>query len=213
MSKLNQIAIEVEDVDAVLPQTQCQECGYNGCRPYAEAIVHNNERIDLCLPGGTSVLQKLGQLTQQDPTPYWEQMQNKQKPQQIAVIREDECIGCTKCIQACPVDAIIGASKQMHTIIAQECTGCELCIEPCPVDCIELMQTGEANAITQAQADHYRQRYEAHQQRQEKRRQAERRRYQKAKNAYHEKKQASKADKQAFIQQALQRAQQKKNHE
>lgn len=210
MSKLKDIAVEVEQINAVLPQTQCQECGYQGCKPYAEAIVHNNESIDRCLPGGTQVLQKLGELTGQDPSPYWEAMQQKQKPQQVAVIREDECIGCTKCIQACPVDAIIGASKQMHTIIQSECTGCELCIEPCPVDCIDLMQTGEANAITQKQADHYRQRYEARQKREEQRRQAERKRYQKAKNAYHEQKQADQQDKKQFIQDALQRVKKKK---
>lgn len=213
MNKLTTIPIEVEDVNAVLPQTQCQECGYQGCQPYADAIVNNNERIDLCLPGGTRVLGRLGDVTGQDPTPYWQEMEQKQKPKQVAIIREDECIGCTKCIQACPVDAIIGANKQMHTIIADECTGCELCIDPCPVDCIELMQTGQANAITQAESNHYRQRYEARQQRQEKRRQAERRRYQKAKNAYQDKKHASKEDKKQFIQQALQRAQQKKDHE
>lgn len=210
MTKLEQIIVEVEDIDAVLPQTQCQECGYQGCKPYAEAIVNDNERIDLCLPGGTQVLQKLGKLTGQDPTPYWEGMEHKQKPQQVAVIREDECIGCTKCIQACPVDAIIGASKQMHTIIQSECTGCELCVEPCPVDCIDIMRTGEANAITQQQADHYRQRYYTHQEREAKRRQKERRRYQKAKNAYQEQKQASKDDKKQFIQEALQRVQDKK---
>lgn len=210
MTKLDQIAVEVDNVNAVLPQTQCQECGYQGCKPYAEAIVNDNERIDLCLPGGTQVLQKLGELTGQDPTPYWEGMKNKQKPQQVAVIREDECIGCTKCIQTCPVDAIIGASKQMHTIIQSECTGCELCVEPCPVDCIDIMRTGEANAITQQQADHYRQRYEARQEREAKRRQKERRRYQKAKNAYQEQKQASKDDKKQFIQEALQRVQDKK---
>lgn len=132
-------------IDTLLPQTQCGLCGYPGCRPYAESITTNHESIDRCLPGGVKTLQKIAAVVGQDPSPFIAEMQQKQKPPQVAKIREAECIGCTKCIQACPVDAIIGASKQMHTIVADECTGCELCIEPCPVDCIELTTVPEKN--------------------------------------------------------------------
>ena len=136
----------IDAIDAVLPQTQCRLCQYQGCRPYAQAIVEQGEQIDRCLPGGTAVLTQLAQLVHQDPQLYWQTMTEKAKPPLVAVIRESECIGCTKCIQACPVDAIIGASKQMHTIIADACTGCELCVEPCPVDCIDLIPA-EKSAI------------------------------------------------------------------
>lgn len=131
--------ILIEAIDEVLPQTQCGLCGYGGCHPYAEAIVTQHELINKCPPGGVSTLQKLAALTQQDSSPYLNEMHLKAKPPSLAIIREAECIGCTKCIQACPVDAIIGSAKQMHTVIADECTGCELCLEPCPVDCIDLV--------------------------------------------------------------------------
>src|SRR5579862_4231031 len=106
--------------------------------PYAEAIIFENAAINLCPPGGVKVLKQLGHLLNQDPTPFVPEMEKNAKPKMLAIIREDECIGCTKCIQACPVDAILGSAKQMHTIIADECTGCELCIAPCPVDCIDV---------------------------------------------------------------------------
>lgn len=128
-----------EEIDAVLPQTQCGLCGYGGCMPYAEALHHENAPINLCPPGGTKTLLALADLLQQDASPYLTAMQQKEKPQVVAVINESECIGCKKCIQVCPVDAILGGAKQMHTVLADECTGCELCIPPCPVDCIDLM--------------------------------------------------------------------------
>jgi electron transport complex protein RnfB len=123
----------VDQINALLPQTQCGQCGYPGCKPYAEAI-SNGEEINRCPPGGETTIQALADLLQVEPKP----LDAEEKPPQVAFIREDECIGCTKCIQACPVDAILGAAKQMHTIITSECTGCDLCVEPCPVDCIEM---------------------------------------------------------------------------
>ena len=128
-----------EQIDALLPQTQCGLCSFGGCMPYAEAIVFEHASINLCPPGGVKTLRALGELLEQDPSPYLLEMEQKAKPNMLAVIRENECIGCTKCIQACPVDAILGSAKQMHTIIASECTGCELCVAPCPVDCIDMI--------------------------------------------------------------------------
>ncbi len=126
----------VEQIDALLPQTQCGQCGFPGCRPYAEAVA-NGDPINKCIPGGDSTIQDLANLLGVEPLP----LDGEAPPpvKQVAFIREDECIGCTKCIQACPVDAIVGAAKQMHTVISDECTGCDLCVEPCPVDCIDLL--------------------------------------------------------------------------
>ncbi|MFZ2314334.1 MAG: RnfABCDGE type electron transport complex subunit B [Gammaproteobacteria bacterium] len=146
--------ITPEQIDEILPQTQCGLCSYGGCMPYAEAMVYEQAPINLCPPGGLKTLNKLGTLLNQDPTPYQADMSQKAKPPLIAVIREAECIGCTKCIQACPIDAILGGAKQMHTVIAPECTGCELCVSPCPVDCIDLIplapSTNEATATAKA---------------------------------------------------------------
>ncbi len=126
----------VEQVEALLPQTQCGQCGYPGCRPYAEAIA-NGDNVNKCPPGGTATMEKIASLMGVDPEPLNEVAQENIK--KVAFIREDECIGCTKCIQACPVDAILGAGKLMHTVIAKDCTGCDLCVEPCPVDCIDMI--------------------------------------------------------------------------
>jgi electron transport complex protein RnfB len=121
-------------IDKLLPQTQCGQCGHMGCRPYAEAIAAG-EAINRCPPGGERTIRQLADLLQiPAPAPDFA----PPPPRAVAFIREAECIGCTKCIQACPVDAIIGAAKLMHTVIAAECTGCDLCVEPCPVDCIEM---------------------------------------------------------------------------
>lgn len=152
----------IDAVDALLPQTQCQLCQYAGCRPYAEAIVKQGVPIDRCLPGGVKVLMELSALLKQNPEPYLPEMAKKAKPAVIAVIRENECIGCTKCIQACPVDAIIGASKQMHTVITDVCNGCELCIEPCPVDCIDLIPA-TVDTTSRQFAEQSRQRYQQRQ--------------------------------------------------
>lgn len=128
----------VEKIDALLPQTQCGQCGYAGCMPYAQAIANNCEKINRCPPGGIKTLSALGELMQQDITPFITELATQIKPPMLAYIREAECIGCTKCIQACPVDAIIGSAKQLHTVLKDECTGCGLCITPCPVDCIDM---------------------------------------------------------------------------
>lgn len=127
----------VEQVDSLLPQTQCGQCGYPGCRPYAEAIV-DGDKINKCPPGGEATIQALADLLDVEPKPL-DAEHGTEQVKRVAVIREDECIGCTKCIQACPVDAILGAPKHMHTVIESECTGCDLCIDPCPVDCIDMV--------------------------------------------------------------------------
>lgn len=132
----------VERINAVLPQTQCAQCGYPGCRPYAEAIARGEAEINQCPPGGDEGVRALAQLLGRDVLPL-DAERGEHKPPQVAYIREDECIGCTKCIQACPVDAIVGAQKLMHTVIAEDCTGCELCLPPCPVDCIDLVPARE----------------------------------------------------------------------
>ncbi|HEY5718719.1 MAG TPA: electron transport complex subunit RsxB [Motiliproteus sp.] len=127
----------VDQIDALLPQTQCGQCSYPGCRPYAEAIA-NGEAINKCPPGGQSTVDALANLLDVEAIPL-DSEHGEEPIKQVAFIREAECIGCTKCIQACPVDAILGAAKQMHTVIASECTGCDLCVEPCPVDCIDMI--------------------------------------------------------------------------
>jgi electron transport complex protein RnfB len=134
---------KVDAIDALLPQTQCGECGFPGCRPYAEALSKKEAPIDRCPPGGVPVLKALGKLLNQDPSPFIEEVAQKTRPPALAFIREEECIGCTKCISACPVDAIMGSAKLMHTVLSQECTGCGLCLEPCPVDCITLLPLEE----------------------------------------------------------------------
>ena len=126
----------VEQLESVLPQTQCGQCGYPGCHPYAEAVA-NGEKVNKCIPGGTATMEKLAELMGVDPEPVAEEESTPIK--KVAFIREDDCIGCTKCIQACPMDAIVGSGKLMHTVIAVNCTGCDLCVEPCPVDCIDMI--------------------------------------------------------------------------
>ena len=125
----------IQRIDALLPQTQCGKCGHPGCKPYAEGIA-SGEPINKCPPGGNETIAALAELLK---VPVLElDISRGSAPAQIAYIREAECIGCTKCIQACPVDAIVGAAKLMHTVIIDECTGCDLCVAPCPVDCIEM---------------------------------------------------------------------------
>jgi len=131
----------IDEIDALLPQTQCGQCGFPGCKPYATAI-SNGEDINKCPPGGQSTIDSIAVLLDVEPMTL-DSEHGEEKPKQVAVIREDECIGCTKCIQACPVDAILGAAKQMHTVIESECTGCDLCVEPCPEDCIDMVPVAQ----------------------------------------------------------------------
>ncbi|MDP4789128.1 MAG: electron transport complex subunit RsxB [Haliea sp.] len=131
-----------DEINAILPQTQCGQCGFPGCRPYAEAIA-GGEAINKCPPGGEATIQALADRLDVEAPPL-DAEHGEEKVKTVAYIREDECIGCTKCIQACPVDAILGAAKQMHTVIASECTGCDLCVEPCPVDCIDMLPLEES---------------------------------------------------------------------
>ena len=125
----------VDKIDAILPQTQCGQCTYPGCRPYAEAIAKGEAEINQCPPGGEAVINELADLLGVDPQPLNEE-HGEHSGKTVVYIDEEICIGCTLCIQACPVDAIVGAAKLMHTIIENECTGCDLCIPVCPVDCI-----------------------------------------------------------------------------
>ena len=160
----------VERIDALLPQTQCGQCSHAGCRPYAEALAEGRDPINRCPPGGDDGIRALAELLGRDIIPFAADGPQP-KPRALALIREDSCIGCTLCIQACPVDAIVGAAKQMHTVIAAECTGCELCLAPCPVDCIDLVPVtdpsdGEREQVM-ARAAQARLRYERRQARKE----------------------------------------------
>ena len=132
----------VDKIDAILPQTQCGQCSFPGCKPYATAIAAGEADINRCPPGGEEGIHKLAELLNLEFKPFGEDTAAP-KPKSVAVIDETTCIGCTLCIQACPVDAISGAAKQMHTIIEVECTGCELCVPPCPVDCITMVTIRE----------------------------------------------------------------------
>ncbi len=129
----------MEKIDALLPQTQCGQCGYPGCRPYAEAIARGEVDINRCAPGGDNTVVALADLLGLDPKP----LEVEEQGPMVALIDEDTCIGCTLCIQACPVDAIVGAAKHMHTVIELECTGCKLCVPPCPVECIDMIPVEE----------------------------------------------------------------------
>ena len=128
----------VHRVDEILPQTQCQQCGYDGCLPYAKAIVERGVSIDRCPPGGLGVRRSLAELLGRAGAAQRRSV-DAETLEQVVVIDEAICIGCTKCIQACPINAIVGAAKQMHTVVTGQCTGCELCISPCPVDCIDVV--------------------------------------------------------------------------
>ncbi|WP_221303729.1 MULTISPECIES: electron transport complex subunit RsxB [Paraburkholderia] len=157
------LADRIEDL---LPQTQCTKCGYDGCRPYAEAVADGAASYNQCPPGGAEGVARLAHLLGKPVIPI-NPANGVERPRPVALIDEQVCIGCTLCMQACPVDAIVGAPKQMHTIVKDLCTGCDLCVAPCPVDCIAMIPvTGEAtgwNAWTQQQADAARLRHDRHQ--------------------------------------------------
>ena len=157
-------------IDALLPQTQCTKCGFSGCRPYAEAIAAGNADIDRCPPGGAAGIAELAALlgcTRKPLNPIF----GTEQPRAAALIDENWCIGCTLCIQACPVDAIVGAAKRMHTVLLEHCTGCELCLPPCPVDCIQMVALEELavrgaripDTVPEQRAAQARARYQLHQ--------------------------------------------------
>ena len=131
-----------EKIDSLLPQSQCGQCGYPGCRPFADAVACGEAAINLCPPGGEGTMLAMADLMGVEPLPMGEGVVEEQGPT-VAFIDENECIGCTVCIKACPVDAILGAAKNLHVVISSECTGCELCVEPCPVDCITMQPIPE----------------------------------------------------------------------
>jgi Na+-translocating ferredoxin:NAD+ oxidoreductase subunit B len=143
----------VRRLDALLPQTQCTKCGFTGCMPYAEALAAGEADVNQCPPGGDATIAELAAALRREAKPL-NPVNGVFRAPQVAVIDEPACIGCTKCIQACPVDAIVGASKLMHTVIADWCTGCELCLPPCPVDCITLAPVAALPASDLSRARH-----------------------------------------------------------
>jgi Na+-translocating ferredoxin:NAD+ oxidoreductase subunit B len=156
------LADQIEDL---LPQTQCTKCGYPACRPYAEAIAEGKANYNQCPPGGMEGIVRIAALLGKPVIPL-NPANGIERPRPVAVIDEDICIGCTLCIQACPVDAIVGAAKQMHTVVPALCTGCDLCVAPCPVDCIDMVEVTPGrtgwDAWSQEQADAARQRHQFH---------------------------------------------------
>ena len=147
-------------IDAVLPQTQCTKCGFSGCRPYAEAIAAGTAGINQCPPGGAIGIDRLAAVTGRPPLPL-NPSHGVERPLHVAVIDESLCIGCTLCIQACPVDAIVGAARVMHTVVAEWCNGCDLCVAPCPMDCIAMVPVLPVRAWNDDDARWSRARYEA----------------------------------------------------
>lgn len=150
----------IEAIDALLPQTQCRRCGFEACRPYAEALARNETLPNRCPPGGDEGAARLAAFLNRPATPV-DRSCGEPGPLKVARIREADCIGCTKCILACPVDAISGASRWMHAVIESRCTGCELCLPPCPTDCIEMVEADTAESWTSEQANAARSRLEA----------------------------------------------------
>ncbi|MFM7066392.1 MAG: RnfABCDGE type electron transport complex subunit B [Gammaproteobacteria bacterium] len=165
------VSVLADQLDALLPQTQCTRCGYAGCRPYAEAMAAGEALPNRCPPGGPTTLAALARRLGSQPLTL-DSHCGEFLPPRVAVIDEEACIGCAKCLPACPVDAILGARKQLHVVVAAECNGCELCLAPCPVDCIRMEATGETlrdEARLKTEAAHFRQRHAAHGRRHEER--------------------------------------------
>jgi len=147
-------------IDALLPQTQCTQCGYDGCRPYAEALARGEADVNRCPPGGEDGMRALADFLGVERKAIAPECGEPVTKPEVALIDEETCIGCTRCIQACTVDAIMGGPKSMHTVIAAECTGCGLCLPPCPVDCIEMVPSADPTPLRQ-RAEQFRARYEA----------------------------------------------------
>ncbi len=150
----------IDKIDALLPQTQCTKCGFSGCKPYSQAIFQGKAEINQCPPGGQVGISKLALLLNKEEKPL-DPAFGSEQTRKVAFIIEEDCIGCTKCLPPCPVDAILGANKQMHTIITANCTGCELCIAPCPVDCIIMKDLLDPTPWNQTDANLAKQRYQA----------------------------------------------------
>ena len=201
----------IKEIDALLPQTQCGECGFPGCLPYAEALAQGTTTINKCPPGGLPTVKALGALLQVDPAPYLHDAAINTRPPSVAVIREAECIGCTKCIKACPVDAIIGSGKLMHAVIAHECTGCGLCVAPCPVDCIEMVTLDEPNYDAEVARKRFNTKQTRALRHEHEKQQAYREKRQLALESVNQSQQIK--AKQDYIQQALARVKQKQTHE
>jgi electron transport complex protein RnfB len=193
-----------ERIDALLPQTQCTKCGYPSCRPYAEAIATGHADINQCPPGGEAGIRDLAALLGREIKPL-NPANGVERPRRVAVIDEARCIGCTLCIQACPVDAIVGSAKLMHTVVSELCSGCDLCVPPCPVDCIEMLPaTGGDTVWDSARADAARKRFELRGARLEREREERARRL--AKRALKLKSDPGVEKKRAIIQAAIERA-------
>ncbi len=159
-----------DEIDALLPQTQCTRCGYAGCLPYAEAIARGEAEINQCPPGGTATIGALARLLGREALPL-NPANGAEAPHRIAQIDESRCIGCAKCLPPCPVDAIVGAPRHMHTVLTELCTGCDLCIAPCPVDCIEMVPASALTGVPSGAppAELNRSRFAAHRERIERR--------------------------------------------
>jgi len=205
-----------DKIDAILPQTQCTKCGFDDCRAYANAIATGSPH-NQCPPGGKRVIGELSELLGR-PVLSLNSKHGHHEPKKVAVIREAECIGCTKCIQACPVDAIFGAAKLMHSVIATECTGCDLCVEPCPMDCIDLIALPEAEQPDAMpaerrleQSDHYRKRHETQTSRMQRLEQEAQQRHKENKAPLDARKLDSREQKKAYIAEAMARVRQKKS--
>jgi electron transport complex protein RnfB len=175
--------LDVQSIDALLPQTQCTRCGFPGCLPYAEAIASGAADINQCPPGGSAAIQQIARLLHRQVLEL-NPANGVHAPPRVAWIDASRCIGCAKCLPPCPVDAILGASKFIHTVITDRCTGCELCVAPCPVDCIEMRPSPPAAAPIEPSAN--RRRYEAHVARDRRRRDERDRELQRKKSALFE---------------------------
>jgi electron transport complex protein RnfB len=194
----------VDEIDALLPQTQCTKCGYPSCRRYAEAIAAGEADINQCPPGGEAGIRELAALLGREVKPL-NPANGVERSRRVAVIDEARCIGCTLCIQACPVDAIVGAAKLMHTVVTELCSGCDLCVPPCPVDCIEMLPaTGDDAVWDSVRADAARKRFERRGARLEREREERARRL--AKRALKAKGDPGAEKKRAIIQAAIERA-------